>query len=177
MHVFSLHLNCNRFLRDCLISVGRECFTRGAQKQIFEVGISEQWDHQGRQSVDSADQRENSPDDRVLSDTRALLRQCIAVRGERSWTRCVSRSAANEVHCGWPQKRCRTKEHPRSASQPSSGRIEVGREDIRSTRRGHRYNDRLGLWWRRARASSETLLLTTGEPLSNVARWKLQTYI
>ena len=29
--------------------------------------------------------------------------------------------------------------------QLSSGRIEVGREDIHSTLRGHRYNDRHGL--------------------------------
>ena len=152
-----------------------ESSTRGAQRQqtpcsqIFEVGISEQWDHHVRQIADSADQRTSSPDDRVPSDTRAPHQRCNVARGERSWTGCVSRLAASGVHYGWRQRRCRTSEHPGSASQPSSGRIEVGREDIHSTRRGHRCNGRLGLWWRRARASSETLSLTTGEPFSNVA--------
>ena len=42
----------------------------------------------------------NSPDDRVLSDTRAPHRRYNVARGERSWIGCVSRSAASEVHCG-----------------------------------------------------------------------------
>ena len=73
------------------------------------------------------------------------LGQYNAVRGERSRTGCISRSAASEVHRGWQQKCCRTWKRLRSASQPSSGRIEVGREDIHLIRRGHRYSDRLGL--------------------------------
>ena len=64
--------------------------------QIFEVGISEQWDHHVRQSVDTADQRMNSPDDRVPSDTRVPHRRYNDARGERFWTGCVSRSATSE---------------------------------------------------------------------------------
>ena len=101
-----------------------ESSTRGAQRQqkpssqIFEVGISEQWDHHVRQSADSADQRTSSPDDKVPSDIRAPHQRCNVARGERSWTGCVSRLAASGVHCGWRQKRCRTQEHKGSASLP-----------------------------------------------------------
>ena len=59
-------------------------------------------------SIESADQRMNSPDDRVQSDTRAPHRRYNVARGERFLTGCVSGSAASEVHYGWQQKRCRT---------------------------------------------------------------------
>ena len=154
MSTHSEHKSCISFPLCCMIQ-------RNPCSQIVEAGTAEQWDHHMKLNIGSAGQRKNSLDDWVLWNTLVPHWPYSAVRRERSWTGCISWSAASEVYRPWRQECCRTWKPPRSASQPSSEQIEVGREDIHSTHRGHHYSVRLGLWWRHAQASTETLSLTT----------------